>query len=132
METYIISLEAVGQCQESYGNLLVPVVLEKMPADICRQLARENNATKLKLGDLRLVINREIGIFEDGTPHSDSGIDNYLATASFAQPDRRQFYAGKDPRAEMKCSFCEGRHKSSDCSTYIDTDSRLKIVKDKC
>ena len=34
METYIRSLEAMGQCQESYGNLLVPVVLEKMPGEI--------------------------------------------------------------------------------------------------
>ena len=36
MEIYIRSLEAMGQCQESYGTLLVPVVLEKMPGDICR------------------------------------------------------------------------------------------------
>ena len=28
MEIYIRSLEAMGQCQESYGNLLLPVVLE--------------------------------------------------------------------------------------------------------
>ena len=40
METYIRSLEAMGQCQESYSNLLVPVVLEKIPREICRRLAR--------------------------------------------------------------------------------------------
>ena len=28
IEIYIRSLEAMGQCQESYGTLLVPVVLE--------------------------------------------------------------------------------------------------------
>ena len=43
----------MGQCQESYGNLLVPAVLEKMPGEICRQLARENSANNWKLEDLR-------------------------------------------------------------------------------
>lgn len=42
MDTYIRSLEAMGQCQESYGNLLVPLVLEKMPGEIRKQLSREN------------------------------------------------------------------------------------------
>ena len=45
METYIRSLEAMGQCQESYGSLLVPVVLEKIPGEIRRQLARENGTS---------------------------------------------------------------------------------------
>ena len=42
METYIRSLEAMGQWQESCGNLLVSVVLDKMPGEIRKQLAREN------------------------------------------------------------------------------------------
>lgn len=42
MDTYIRSLEAMGQCQESYGNLLVPLVLEKMRGEIRKQLSREN------------------------------------------------------------------------------------------
>ena len=53
MEIYIRTLEAMEQCQESYGNLLVPVVLKKMPGEICRQLARENCANKWKLEELR-------------------------------------------------------------------------------
>ena len=40
LETYIRNLEAMDQCQESYGNLLVPVVLEKMAGEIRKQLAR--------------------------------------------------------------------------------------------
>ena len=57
METYIRSLEAMGQCQESYGNLLVPVVLEKMPGEIRKQLARENGDNDWVLADLRRAIN---------------------------------------------------------------------------
>ena len=83
METYIRNLEAVGQCQESYGNLLVSVVLEKVSGEICRQIARENSVNNWELGDLRRAINREIGILEASTTHSDPGIDDSVARASF-------------------------------------------------
>ena len=70
METYIRSLEAMGQCQESYGSLLVPVVLEKIPGEIRRQLARENGTSEWTLEELRRAINKEIAILEAGTTHS--------------------------------------------------------------
>ena len=66
----------------SYGNLLLPVVLEKMSGEICRQIARENSVNNWELGDLRRAINREIGILEAGTTHSDPGIDDFVAGAS--------------------------------------------------
>ena len=30
MESYIIGLQSLGQVQDSFGNLLVPVILEKL------------------------------------------------------------------------------------------------------
>ena len=72
IEIYICSLEAMGQRQESFGNLIVPVVLQKVPGEICIQLARENSANNWKLEDLRRAINREIGILEAGTTYSDT------------------------------------------------------------
>ena len=34
MESYIRGLQSLGQGQDSFGNLLVPVILEKLPADV--------------------------------------------------------------------------------------------------
>ena len=140
METYIRSLEAMGQCQESYGSLLVPVVLEKIPGEIRRQLARENGTSEWTLEELRRAINKEIAILEAGTTHSDPGFDDYVDTASFhtgarpgkrAQPHRNSSSGGKAPRGDIKCAFCDGGHRSNDCTTYSDADSRMKVVKDK-
>lgn len=125
METYIRSLEAIGQCQESYGNLLVPVVLEKMPGEIRKQLARENGDNDWVLADLLRAINRETGIMEAGTTHTEPGFDDYATTASFhttakpgkrAQPGPRPSNGGKVPRAVIKCAFCDGGHRSGDCA----------------
>ena len=42
METYIRGLESVGQYQDTYGSLLVPIVLDKLPGEIRKNLAREH------------------------------------------------------------------------------------------
>ena len=34
MESYIRGLQSLGQGQDSFGNQLVPVILEKLPADV--------------------------------------------------------------------------------------------------
>ena len=122
----------------SYGNLLVPVVL--MPAEIRKQFARENGDNDWILADLRRAINREIGIMEAGTTHTEPGLDDNAITASFhttakpgkrAQPGPRPSNRGKVPRAVIKCAFCDGGHRSSDYAVYTDADSRLKVVKEK-
>ncbi len=42
IENHIRGLAALGQSQESYGSLLIPIILGKLPANIRRSLAREH------------------------------------------------------------------------------------------
>ncbi|XP_045171011.2 uncharacterized protein LOC123533438 [Mercenaria mercenaria] len=138
METFIRSLEAMGQCQESYGSLLVPVVLEKLPSEIRKQLARENVENNWRLEDLRASINREICIMEAGTARSEPEVDDCEATAAFSMTAKskrkpqhlaQSSFGRSNRRDDIKCAFCEQGHKSVECKTHCDTNSRLDIVK---
>lgn len=40
METHIRGLESLGKSQDTYGDLLVPVILSKLPDEVNRNLAR--------------------------------------------------------------------------------------------
>jgi len=42
LETNIWGLEALGEAQDSYGNLLIPIILERLPSETRKNLAREN------------------------------------------------------------------------------------------
>ncbi|XP_071153114.1 uncharacterized protein [Mytilus edulis] len=42
IETYVRGLESLGQSQDSYGTLLVPIILKKLPGEIKKNLAREH------------------------------------------------------------------------------------------
>ncbi|XP_071136836.1 uncharacterized protein [Mytilus edulis] len=66
MESLVRGLESLGQTQDSYGNLLVPIIINKLPGEIRKHLAREHGTTNWLLRDLRKSILKEIQIMEAG------------------------------------------------------------------
>ncbi|XP_052268234.1 uncharacterized protein LOC127869617 [Dreissena polymorpha] len=133
----------MGQSQDTYGSLLVPVVIDKMPVEIKKQLASEKGDNSWLLEDLRREINREIGILETGNIRSEPEVEEFSATASFhtganyrkpltptnpATPNYPRPSTGSSShRPEIKCSFCDSDYKSHECKTHPDAESRLKI-----
>ena len=65
-ENHIRGLAALGQLQESYGSLLIPIILGKLPADIRRSLAREHCHLEWTIDQLRHALLKEIKILEAG------------------------------------------------------------------
>ena len=59
MESYIRGLQSLGQGQDSYGNLLVPVTLEKLPAEIKRNTTRDHGDNNWQLPDLRKALKKD-------------------------------------------------------------------------
>ena len=66
METYVRGLESLGQTDDTYGSLLVPIILNKLPGEIRKNLAREHRSTNWILSDLRRAICDELSIMEAG------------------------------------------------------------------
>ncbi|VDI66322.1 Hypothetical predicted protein, partial [Mytilus galloprovincialis] len=79
-EVYIRGLESLGQCQDTYGSLLIPVMLGKLPISVKSNITRENGNDDWTLGNLRKAIQREISIQEAST-NGNEACD--IPTASF-------------------------------------------------
>ncbi|CAC5416676.1 unnamed protein product [Mytilus coruscus] len=43
-EAYIRGLESLGQCQEMFGSLLIPVILGKLPPDFRKNITQDNGS----------------------------------------------------------------------------------------
>ncbi|XP_053389091.1 uncharacterized protein LOC128552105 [Mercenaria mercenaria] len=140
MESYIRSLESNGQYQDTYGNLLVPIILDKLPGEVRRNLAREHGDGDWQLLDPRKAISREINILDAGGPISHQPeVDMYGSTASFytGTKTKRTAPVSSNPmippkrshRNPVKCAFCQESHSSIDCAKYPDVASRLAVVK---
>ncbi|XP_052242090.1 uncharacterized protein LOC127852239 [Dreissena polymorpha] len=125
METYIRGLESLGQHQDMYGSLLVPVVLEKLPMDKRKNLARVNENNDWFLQDLRRAINKEINILEIGTGSSYElpEVSDYNSTALFhasangkktSYTPSNKFGKRNTQNYSRTCAFCDQEHLKSD------------------
>ena len=82
-EAYIRGLESLGRSGDSYGALLIPIILNKLPSAVRQNLARENGTDNWELKGLRYGILKEITILEAGEKRTDVFIDTLPSTASF-------------------------------------------------
>lgn len=136
MTSYIRGLESLGQCQDSYGTFLVPIVISKLPTDIRKHLAREHGNDNWQIGELRNAINKEITIIEAGQSAQTPEVHD--ATASFfagtrskpRRPNNKNFNTAQRTE-EKKCPFCDDHHSANACKKVTSYESRVAIVKQK-
>ena len=130
----IRGLAALGQSQESYGSLLIPIILGKLPADIRRSLAREHCHLEWTIDQLRHALLKEIKILEAGL-----NIEKHESEYTTPHNPTAAFYAGaKDGIARGKrnqndkiphCVYSNGQHSPLRCDVLTDPEKRLAIVK---
>ena len=77
--THTRALGSLGKSKEVYGDLLVSVILKKLPVEVRRNLAREQTSAEWTFDDLTGAILKEIRVLEAGHQISDS----HRSTASF-------------------------------------------------
>ena len=64
------SLSSLGKDIESYGALLVPIILSKLPNETKKNLARNHPTAEWRLEELQAAIQAEIRIFETGSSNT--------------------------------------------------------------
>ncbi len=147
MESHVRGLESLGKFQESYGDLLIPIILGKLPSDMKKNLAREHSSSEWSIIELRQAIKKEIEILEAGSYNnasSFSSLDQDIrpTTASFLthtdnKNTRRPSNTTSSSTAagntfkKKSCVFCSDSHSHSDCQIVRDTGARLDIIRQK-
>ena len=66
VKTHIPGLGALGKSQESYGDILVPIIHEKLPVQLKTSLARDHTNKEWALYELKEVV-----ILKAGRSNSD-------------------------------------------------------------
>ncbi|XP_028407556.1 uncharacterized protein LOC114530174 [Dendronephthya gigantea] len=139
MENHIRGLEALDKKPDTYGDLLTPIILAKLPTTIKHNLIRENGTTKWDIEQLRRAILKEIQILEAGeeteifehtkrpvnTPPSTSSL--LTNTFPIKERDFKNPKAGNHAKPRL-CVFCSGHHRPHECNVIRDPATRKKIV----
>jgi hypothetical protein len=53
MEASIRGLESLGQSQDTYGSLLIPIIFGKLPGEMRKSLTREHGSNNWDIRSLR-------------------------------------------------------------------------------
>ena len=126
IENHVRGLLALGWTTESYGALLVPMVLGKLPADTRKSLAREHSNLEWTIDELRTSIAREIRVLEAGLCMPSPPVEDHqrppILTASF--------HTGATGHVKkLKCVFCKSEHLTTQCDVISDQSKWMEVVK---
>ena len=122
LESYVRGLEALGKAADTYGDLLVCILLDKLPGDLRQNLARRHDQDDWPLEDLRKALRDEIRVLEAGQSSSSSSGSTFKQTNAFYGT------ASSASKTHAKCSFCDGEHFPSHCSQFETPESRMNIA----
>ena len=111
IKSHIRSLASLGKKEDSYGSLLVSIILEKLPGKIKQNLTWAHGKQEWTVSELQSAILNELFIIEMG-----SQVEPPL-------PPTAAFVTGTSkPVVNLKpqCLFCKGTHSPSLCNTVTD------------
>lgn len=132
IESHIRGLSSLGKAEHTYGDLLVPIIMSKLTAEVRRNLAREHSNTPWILSDLMAALQKEIRVLEAGLHDSHDPVSSISTAAAFqvgARDSRNRFANQGSKKNPLVCVFCKGPHSSHSCETVTDYQKRIDIVK---
>ncbi len=123
METNIRTLEALGKSQDTFGELLIPIILGKLPDETKRNLARSQRGKEWSIQDLRQTLKNELRVLEAGGEQ----ISDPSPTASFYAGVQNSTNQGRNIQ-NRPCIYCKGPHSPIKCMAVTDLARRKSII----
>ena len=133
IENHMRGLASLGKSPDTYGSLLTPIILTKLPNEIKKNLARQTTNSEWTLKALMDNILRELQVFETSVHIGGNGsLPTLTPTASFYTGARGQSNrpTGQAERKRTICVFCKGPHSSNACTVITKVEDRMAIVKE--
>jgi len=131
INVHIRGLESLGITAESYGSLLIQIIMAKMPRDITLRVARKTSEDIWDIDEILEIIRKELEANEISS--------KIIATERRAERSTQQrpkspqgttssFFSTAKSRNKVECYFCQGEHFSFNCNKVIDVKERKHLL----
>ena len=123
VEASVRSLKALGVNSKSYGTMLTPVLLTKLPPSIRLIVSRKISDADLNLETLQTALEEELVARErSGTPTQNvKRTQNHMPATATTLLSETQGFDGK-----QMCCYCQQTHSSGDCQVVKDINTRKR------
>ena len=133
-EGYIHGLESLDVYTESYGDLLIPIVMKKLPEEVRRIMLRSHDETTWTLADLRKQLRHEVETREKsslGQSDKEVSVPNPQFNSKFTTAGAWFYGALGRENGKNGCTFCDGPHPSDSCKIVPTIDKRLEFLRNQ-
>ena len=130
VESHVRSLSAIGVDPASYGSLLVPVLLNKLPSELQLIASRKIPEGGWSLDPLLKIIEEEIAARErvQTKPSQPGQPQGQRKNSEQNLPTATTLMSNAAPSAFM-CCFCQQPHPPAKCTTVTQIEARKQILK---
>ena len=132
LEGHISSLETMKVTPDSYGTLLIAVIMRKLPAIIRKTTQREHGDKAWTFDELMAALARELTTEHPYIGEIPIAVEMPTTTAVFhtsATNVSTARYSTPTVKKEKSCIFCKGPHFPNDCTIVTDPEKRNNFVK---
>ena len=128
VESQVRGLRALGIVAESYGSLLSPVILSKLPPEFRLIVNSEVKEDRWQLDELMKVIDAEVRARERAINSSEKSSGSHpIRGPSRSLPTSTALLSSDSPLP--KCSYCRQQHSSNSCQSVTDPSERKQILR---
>ena len=121
---HIRSLKSLGIESDSYGGLLCPVLLNKIPADLQLIISRKVSGADWKLDLLMEAIEEEITARERVSAGQSRPPAWWSTSEQKPPPTATALVSGEPSNVQMPCCYCDQLHSPNDCNSVTHVDAR--------
>ena len=138
-ERHIRSLVALGMSESDFTIAFVPIILQKLPAEVKRDVWTANGGDEWTMSTLRKFLKAAMTARERSDPSAES---SHGVHANVKKTIPKQFPQGSasmlvatsksKPKREKskRCRFCEQSHFSDPCPKFADANVRKNWLRD--
>ncbi|CAB4040850.1 PREDICTED: uncharacterized protein LOC107340613, partial [Paramuricea clavata] len=131
VETHVRGLQALEVPTESYGSLLVPILMTKIPEDIRILLGRQIKEDKdWKLDELLRLLQEEIKNRErcEGIKAIETPSENRERKYQRKDPSSLAALLAEEKAARIDCTYCKQPHPTVECKVVTNVEARKQIL----
>ena len=125
VESHIRSLRTLGITPDSYGSLLAPVLLSKLPQELRLIISRKTADTELVIDDLLKMMEAEITAQERTMTNSSQQPQQPRRNTN---PTAAALLSGTPGNGPF-CCYCRQAHSAASCKTVTQVSARKDILK---
>jgi len=123
INVHVRGLDSMGMSPESYGNLLIPIIMSRMPKEIAMQVALTTSEEVWNITEILDIICREIEAAEISSRIMAAEKKTEYRSTKHATGTTKAFVS-KGKSGKVNCYFCDGEHYSDSCQNITDVKER--------